>query len=60
MFKDKIWGRTISVIELIESLKIFFSLKNRNSKLCLLNIEILKEAIDKIELLKQFIINNCK
>ncbi|CAD8097429.1 unnamed protein product [Paramecium sonneborni] len=52
MFKDKHWGRTISVLELIESLKTFFSLKNRN--------KILKEAIDKIESLKLFITNNCK
>ncbi|CAD8213000.1 unnamed protein product [Paramecium pentaurelia] len=52
LFKDKHWGRTISVEELIESIKIFFSLKNRN--------QILKEAIDKIESLKQFIISNCK
>ncbi|CAD8173704.1 unnamed protein product [Paramecium octaurelia] len=52
IFKDKHWGRTISVEELIESLKTFFSLKNRN--------KILKEALDKIESLKQFITNHCK
>ncbi|CAK88536.1 unnamed protein product (macronuclear) [Paramecium tetraurelia] len=59
IFKDKHWGRTISVEELVESLKTFFNLKNRNSKLSF-KLEILKEAIDKIESLKQFITNHCK